>query len=59
MRSKDGAPSAKRLLRKVANLIKSFVAKLANDQVKVEKYDYFKISNGWLEKFRTRKTIAR
>jgi hypothetical protein len=59
VRSKDGALTDEMLMRKAAILRESFVAKLANDPIKVEEYKNFKISNGWVENFKKRNTIAR
>ena len=47
------------LVRKVAIFQESFVAKLANDPIKVEKYKNFKMLNGQLEKFKKMNTIAK
>ena len=59
MRSKDEALTDEMLMQKAAILRESFVEKLGNDPIKVEEYKNFKISNGWLEKFKKRNTIAR
>ena len=47
------------LMQKAAITWEYFVAKLGNDPIKVEEYKNFKISNGWLEKFKSNNTIAR
>ena len=47
------------LMRKAAIIWKYFVAKLANDPIKVEKYKTLRSHNGWLEKFKKMRTIAR
>jgi hypothetical protein len=42
-----------------AILRESFVEKLGTDPIKAEEYKNFKISNGWLEKFKKMNIIAR
>jgi hypothetical protein len=51
VRSKDGALTDEMLMQKASSLRESFLEKLGNDPIKVEKYRNFKISNGWLEIF--------
>ena len=59
MGSKDGALANEILIQKIVILHKSFIAKLANNPIKVGKYKYFKISNGWLEKSKKMTIITR
>lgn len=59
MRSKDGALTDEMLMQKASSFRESFLEKLGNDPIKAEEYRNFKISNGWLEKFKKRNNIAR
>jgi hypothetical protein len=57
--SKNGVLTNKILLRKATTFKDLFVIQFANDKKKAKKYRSFKISNGWLVKFKRRHNIVR